>query len=119
MSGPSRISAVLRACSHGQHLAKSGRGHSERLEILETSHPESVLAYVRPGDQREDDIIVLLNYDPKPVRAALPATAFIGTRSLLDLISGAAIPIASAVPAIDLPGWGALVLRRGTADGAR
>jgi cyclomaltodextrinase / maltogenic alpha-amylase / neopullulanase len=92
---------------------------SERLEILETSHPESVLAYVRPGDQREDDIIVLLNYDPKPVRAALPATAFIGTRSLLDLISGAAIPSASEVSAIDLPGWGARVLRRGTADVAR
>jgi cyclomaltodextrinase / maltogenic alpha-amylase / neopullulanase len=92
---------------------------SERLEILETSHPESVLAYVRPGEQREEDIIVLLNYHPKPVRAALPAGAMRGTASLLDLLSGAAIPLASDVPALDLPAWGARVLRRGTEDTAR
>ena len=91
---------------------------SERLEILETSHPESVLAYVRPGAQRADDIIVLLNYDPKPVRAALPAEALRGTARLVDLLSGAAIPIAPERPAVDLPGWGARVLRRGTTDTA-
>jgi cyclomaltodextrinase / maltogenic alpha-amylase / neopullulanase len=92
---------------------------SERLEILETSHPESVLAYLRPGERPEDDIIVLLNYDPKPVRVALPSAALRGTTSLLDLLSGAGIPIASEAPAVDLPGWGARVLRRGTADTAR
>jgi cyclomaltodextrinase / maltogenic alpha-amylase / neopullulanase len=48
---------------------------SPRLEVLETSHPETVLAYLRPGDAREDDIIVLLNYGPKDVRAALPVGA--------------------------------------------
>jgi hypothetical protein len=74
---------------------------------------------MRPGEQRADDIIVLLNYDPKPVRAALPAAALRGTTSLLDLLSGAAIPIAPEVPAVDLPGWGARVLRQGTADAAR
>jgi cyclomaltodextrinase / maltogenic alpha-amylase / neopullulanase len=92
---------------------------SERLEILATSHPETVLAYMRSGEQREQDIIVLLNYHPKPVRAALPAGAMRGTASLLDLLSGAAIPLASDVPAVDLPAWGARLLRRGTEDTAR
>jgi cyclomaltodextrinase / maltogenic alpha-amylase / neopullulanase len=108
---------------HYARLVALRRDHavlrSERLDILETSHPESVLAYMRPGDQREDDIIVLLNYGPKPVRAALPLRALMGTASLMDLLSGAAIPIASEMPAIDLPGWSARVLRRGTADTAR
>ena len=108
---------------HYARLVALRRDHavlrSERLEILETSHPESVLAYVRPGERREDDLIVLLNYDPKPVRAALPAGVLRGTTSLLDLMSGEAVPIASDVTAIDLPGWGARVLRRGTADAAR
>jgi hypothetical protein len=106
-----------------QSLAVRLRDHavlrSERLEILETSHPESVLAYVRPGEQRADDIIVLLNYHPKPVRAAFPASALRGTAPLLDLVSGDAIPIASQIPAVDLPGWGARVLGRGTKDTAR
>jgi cyclomaltodextrinase / maltogenic alpha-amylase / neopullulanase len=62
--------------------------HSERLEIIETSS-ESVLAYLRPGEHREDDIIVLLNYDPKPVRAALPERSLRGTASLVDLTSSA------------------------------
>ena len=92
---------------------------SERLEMLETSHPDSVLAYVRPAEQREDDIIVLLNYHPRAARATLPVSALKGTASLVDLMSGAAIPIASDVPAVDLPGWGARVLRRETADTAR
>ena len=104
---------------HYARLVALRRDHavlrSERLEILETSHPGSVLAYVRPGEQGEDDTIVLLNYHPGPVRAALPAWVLRGTTSLLDLLSGDAIPIASDVPAVDLPGWGARVLRRGPA----
>jgi cyclomaltodextrinase len=108
---------------HYARLVALRRDHavlrSERLEILETSHPESVLAYVRPGEQRADDIIVLLNYHPKPVRAAFPASALRGTAPLLDLVSGDAIPIASQIPAVDLPGWGARVLGRGTEDTAR
>jgi hypothetical protein len=92
---------------------------SERLELFKTSHPESVLAYLRPGEQREDDIIVLLNWHSKPVRAALPVSALKDTPSLQDLISGDAIPVASEGPAIDLPEWGARVLRRGTGETAR
>jgi hypothetical protein len=92
---------------------------SERLEMLETSHPDTVLAYMRPGEQREDDIIVLLNYDAKPVRVALPVGAWKGTASATDLLSGNAITIASGAPAIELPGWGARVLRRGSEDTAR
>jgi cyclomaltodextrinase / maltogenic alpha-amylase / neopullulanase len=92
---------------------------SERLELLETSHPESVLAYVRPGEQREDDIIVLLNFHPEPVRAALPAEALRGTTSPVDLLSSGAISIAPEVPAIDLPGWGGRILRRGSYNSER
>jgi cyclomaltodextrinase / maltogenic alpha-amylase / neopullulanase len=108
---------------HYARLSALRRDHavlrSDRLEILETSHPESVLAYLRPGERGEDDIIVLLNYHPKAVRAALPVSALKGTRSLLDLMSGDAILVASDVPAINVPGWGARVLRRGTADAPR
>ena len=108
---------------HYARLAALRRDHpalqSERLEILETSHPERVLAYLRPGERREDDIIVLLNYRPEPVRTALPTAALRGMTSLVDLLSGA--PIATAVdgPAIDLPAWGARILRRGAAELAR
>jgi hypothetical protein len=74
---------------------------------------------MRPGEQRKDDIIVLLNYDPKPIRAALPTEVLRGTTSLVDLLSGAVISIASVVPAVDLPGWGARLLRRGTDNNVR
>jgi cyclomaltodextrinase / maltogenic alpha-amylase / neopullulanase len=109
----------------GEHYARLmalRRDHavlrSERLEMLETSHPESVLAYVRRGE-REEDIIVLLNYHRKPVRVALPAAALGGTVSLRDLLSGDAIAIAAEAPAVDLPGWGARVLGHGSTDSAR
>jgi hypothetical protein len=78
-----------------------------------------VLAYLRPGDTRENDIIVLLNYGPRAVRAALPASATGSATSFLDLLSGNAIAIASEVPAVDLPAWGARVLRRGTSGGTK
>jgi cyclomaltodextrinase len=108
---------------HYARLMDLRRAHaefrSERLEMLETSHPDTVLAYMRPGEQREDDIIVLLNYDAKPVRVALPVGAWKGTASATDLLSGNAITIASGAPAIELPGWGARVLRRGSEDTAR
>jgi cyclomaltodextrinase / maltogenic alpha-amylase / neopullulanase len=102
---------------HYARLAGIRREHavlrSPRLEVLETSHPETVLAYLRPGDSREDDIIVLLNYGPKDVRSALPVAATGGTVSFLDLLSGDIVAIGPEVPAIDLPAWGARVLRRG------
>jgi len=92
---------------------------SQRLEMLETSHPDAVLAYLRPGDAREDDIVVLLNYGPAAVRATLPGSVVRGTASFLDLLSGDAIVIASEAPAIDVPAWGARILRRGTGGTAR
>jgi cyclomaltodextrinase len=102
---------------HYARLAALRRGHpalqSGRLEILETSHPERVLAYLRPGERREDDIIVLLNYHPGPVRAAIAAGVLRGATSLVDLLSGASIAIAVEAPAIDLPGWGARILGHG------
>jgi cyclomaltodextrinase / maltogenic alpha-amylase / neopullulanase len=92
---------------------------SERLEMLETSHPDTVLAYMRPGEQPEDDIIVVLNYNAKPVRVALTASAVTGTASMTDLLSGEALPLAADSPAIDVRGWGARVLRRGSEESAR
>jgi hypothetical protein len=92
---------------------------SKRLEILETSHPDTVLAYMRPGEHREDDIIVLLNYDPKSVRVVLPLSTLKGTASFTDLLSGDAISLAADSPAIEVPGWGARVLRRGSEENAR
>jgi Maltogenic Amylase, C-terminal domain len=87
--------------------------------MLEISHPDRVLAYMRPGEQRKDDIIVLLNYSPGAVHVALAGSAFKDTTSFADLVSRDAIPVASAALAIDVPGWGARVLRRGTGNAAR
>jgi glycosidase len=92
---------------------------SKRLEMLETSHPNTVLAYMRPGEQRGDDIIVLLNYGPKSVSVVLPLSTLKGTTSFTDLLSGDAIPLAADSPAIDLAGWGARVLRRGSQENVR
>ena len=85
---------------------------SQRLKVLETSYPDTVLAYLRPGEAREDDVIVLLNYGSQDVRAALPADVTRGTASFVDLLSGDAVAIASELPAVGLPAWGAKVLRR-------
>jgi glycosidase len=108
---------------HYARLVGIRRAHpvlrSQRLGMLETSHPEAVLAYLRPGAARADDLLVLLNYGPKDVRAALPAGATEGTASFLDLLSGDAVAVAAEVPAVDLPAWGARVLRRGTNGGTR
>ncbi len=92
---------------------------SQRLEMLATSHPDTVLAYLRAGEAREDDIIVLLNYGRRAIRTALPVSATGSAASFLDLLSGDAIEIASEVPAVDLPAWGARVLRRGTSGGKK
>ena len=78
-----------------------------------------MLAYLRPGDARGDDIVTLLNYGPEAVRAALPDSVVRGTASFLDLLSGDAIAIASEAAAVDLPAWGARVLRRGTGGTAK
>jgi glycosidase len=105
---------------HYARLVALRRAHaplrSQRLELLETSHPDSVLAYVRPGERPEHDIIVVLNYGKEPVRVMVRLLALQGVESLLDLMSGASIPLASDAPTIDLPGWGARVLLRGPAS---
>jgi hypothetical protein len=49
----------------------------------------------------------------------LPGSVVRGTASFLDLLSGDAIVIASEAPAIDVPAWGARILRRGTGGTAR
>ena len=104
--------------AHYARLVALRRTHaalrSERLEFLATSHPDIVLAYMRPGERREDDIFVLLNYGPHPVRAALPVAPLEGTTLLVDLASDAVVPIAPDEPSVELPGWGARVLERGT-----
>jgi cyclomaltodextrinase len=87
---------------------------SQRLEVLETSHPEAVLAYLRPGETHQDDIIVLLNYGREAIRAALPVDATRGTASFVDLLSGDALMLSSEEPMVGLPAWGAVVLHRGT-----
>jgi glycosidase len=102
--------------AHYRRLVALRRTHpalrSGRLEILETSAPERVLAYLRPGERPEDDIIVLLNYHREPVRAVLPAGSSQRTGTFLDLLSGDLIPVAAEPPGIELPVWGARVLRR-------
>jgi cyclomaltodextrinase len=86
---------------------------SQQLEVMETSPPETVLAYRRPGETRRDDIIVLLNYGREALRAALPADATRDTPAFVDLLSGDAVAISPEAPTVDLPAWGAVVLRRG------
>ena len=114
--------------THGLHghyarLVALRREHpalrSQRLEMLETSHPDTVLAYLRPGDAREDDIVVLLNYGPAacsrslarqrgPGHGVIPGSAV--RRCHRDRLRGAR----------DRPsGWGARVLRRGSEENAR
>jgi hypothetical protein len=76
-----------------------------------------VLAYLRPGPTRAQDILVLLNYGPEaagvPQAGGDHITAMIGDdTTLVDLITGETIAIDPAQPSVTLPALSARVLRR-------
>ncbi len=85
---------------------------SPRLSFIDVAPADEVLAYLRPGERRAGDILVLLNYGRDPVRArfpprdpALPGTGFI------DLLTGESIAVDPRRPSVALPAYGVRVLK--------
>jgi cyclomaltodextrinase / maltogenic alpha-amylase / neopullulanase len=85
------------------------------LQLVETSHGETVLAYLRPGASPDESLLVLLNYGETPVRAALTRTdevpAMLGSGQVIDLLSGETLTVSPDAPILSLPAFGARVLR--------
>jgi cyclomaltodextrinase len=100
--------------SHYARLASLRRQYpalrSPRLELLEASHPDTVLAYRRPGETPASGIIVLLNYGQESVRATLRPEETWHAASFVDLLSGKDIPVTGNTLAVDLPALAAAML---------
>jgi cyclomaltodextrinase / maltogenic alpha-amylase / neopullulanase len=78
---------------------------SRQLVLLDTAAADQVLAYVRPGQNGEPPILVLLNYGDAAVQLALPGEAMqmLGPAdALIDLLDGKEVPRSG--DNIDLPG---------------
>jgi cyclomaltodextrinase len=73
----------------------------------------SAVAYMRPGDERDQDVIVVLNFSADPASVDIAESdlmRFIGGEAV-DLISGETARAAGEGTSIDLPGFGARLLR--------
>ncbi|WP_119459050.1 alpha-amylase family glycosyl hydrolase [Rhodospirillaceae bacterium SYSU D60014] len=85
------------------------------LQLVETSHGETVLAYLRPGPSPDESLLVLLNYGETPVRASLSRTdeitATLGSGQVIDLLSGETLTVSPDAPILPLPAFGARVLQ--------
>jgi cyclomaltodextrinase len=105
---------------HYQRLSELRRNTptlwSDELALIETNRDDAVLAYVRPGKTPRQSVLVMLNFSGEPVAAQLAPTP--ATEPLLphgrvrELLSGGELTLGRSSPAIQLPAYGAMVLRR-------
>lgn len=89
------------------------------LRLLETD-ARAVLAYIRPGATRDDDLIVALNFSGAAVRARFTApeiAAFVRAGDVLDLVTGDAGAELGADASLELPPFGAVLLRQNVRSG--
>jgi hypothetical protein len=67
---------------------------SSNIRWIDISETNQVLAYVRPGKQIDDNVMVLLNYGAEPVGVMLPPDEFKSrTGILIDLLHGGDVVI--------------------------
>ncbi|HLH94866.1 MAG TPA: alpha-amylase family glycosyl hydrolase [Xanthobacteraceae bacterium] len=86
---------------------------SRALRFIEIPGAEQVLAYVRPGADPADSIVVILNYGSRAVDVALPADVLAGLGApsgLSDVVEDPPLtfPAGAALP---LPGFGVRILK--------
>ncbi len=84
---------------------------SRRLALVETSHADRVLAYLRPGRAAGEGLVVLLNYGAEPLKVALSQDGSLAGR-VHDVLNGETLTVSANAPVVALPGYGARVLRR-------
>jgi glycosidase len=105
---------------HYKKLTALRRAHpalrSRKMQLVDTSQPDTVLAYLRPARASEDGLLVLINYADAPAAAALSSTdalaAVIGGGTLVDVLNGETLAVTPAAPVVHLPPFSARMLRR-------
>jgi glycosidase len=90
---------------------------SRKLMLVETSHADHVLAYLRPGHTAEDSLLVLLNYSAEPLKVSLLQNLGLGSR-VHDVLNGETLTVSVNAPVISMPAYGARVLRTGQDAGS-
>lgn len=90
---------------------------SRELTLIETSHADRVLAYLRPGHVAGEGLVVLLNYGAEPLKVALPQNIGLGGR-VHDVLNGETLTVSAKAPVVSLPAFGARVLRTGPDTGS-
>jgi hypothetical protein len=86
--------------------SRCGRAlRSQEIRFLDVAPADRVLAYLRPGAAREDDILVLLNWSEAALDVRLPAVELGG--NIRDLVSGQSL---SRNRALAIPGYGVRIL---------
>jgi glycosidase len=88
---------------------------SHDLQLVGTDHDDSVLAYVRPGKNAADGVLVILNFSATPVEARLlpgeTVEPIARARVVRDLLSGERMEIGPSTSAFRLSPYGALVIQ--------
>ena len=86
---------------------------SRTIRWIDMPSFHQVLAYVRPGANAQDDIVVLLNYSAEPVRLVLPDDAIRASpgQDYIDLLHGDGLTFNGTKPVITLAGHGVRILK--------
>ena len=86
---------------------------SRELHMLNVVPSNQVLAYLRPGETERDDLIVLLNYGPAPLRISLPDEVIRGAplEGWKDLVNGECLRLQDG--SLLLPPQSVRILKRG------
>jgi cyclomaltodextrinase len=86
---------------------------SRTIRWIDMPSFDQVLAYVRPGANAKDDIVVLLNYSAEPVRLVLPDDAIRVSpgQDYIDLLHGDGLTFDGTKPVITLAGHGVRILK--------
>ena len=81
--------------------------------MLNVVPSNQVLAYLRPGETERDDLIVLLNYGPAPLRISLPDEVIRGAplEGWKDLVNGECLRLQDG--SLLLPPQSVRILKRG------
>jgi glycosidase len=86
--------------------------HGHDVRLIDASPKDQVLAYVRPAQGADKNVLVLLNYGSAPARVRLPAKGtapFVPGASMRDLLTGESVKL-GRTREVALDGYGVRLL---------